>query len=273
MTKKSLIPIKRGADSSRHRLTTRLWHWINVLCLLTLLMSGLSIFNAHPRLYWGEYGANNDYAWLAIGSSSTEGYLRIGDIQFVTTGVLGNWRDKNGKVMTRAFPGWVTIPSYYSLADGRRWHFFFAWIFAISLTVFMIRSLWNRHIQRDLHIQRSEWALDVIWKDVKDHVLLRLRKGADTRDYNILQKLSYNSVIFILLPLMIFSGLAMSPAMDANWPFLTDIFWGRQSARSIHFISALFLVIFFLVHIIMVLLSGPFEQVWSMIAGGTRKQE
>lgn len=255
----------------RHRLTTRLWHWVNALCLLVLLMSGLMIFNAHPRLYWGEYGANDDYAWAAVGSSQTMGYVRLGETGIETTGFIGNWRDSNGKVQTWAFPGWATIPSYYSLAEGRRWHFFFAWIFSIGLTLFMIASLLNRHVQQDLHIRRSEWHPSRIWADIRNHFRLRFHEPDSINIYNILQKFSYSGVIFILLPLMIFTGLAMSPAMDANWPWLTDIFGGRQSARSIHFIGMFLMVLFFIVHMALLLLSGPFKQTWGMITGGERE--
>lgn len=252
----------------RHRLTTRLWHWINALCLLVLIMSGLTIFNAHPRLYWGEYGANDDYAWAAVGASQTAGYVRVGDAQIDTTGYIGNWRDAEGQVQTWAFPSWATIPSNYSLADGRRWHLFFAWVFSIGLTFYMVRSLWNRHFQRDIHVTRKEWKLKNIWSDIKSHGKLQFHDASGGQKYNIIQKFSYIGVIFIALPVMIFTGLAMSPAMDANWPILTDIFGGRQSARSIHFITMLLLIGFFFVHMAALLLAGPLSQTWAMITGG-----
>tara|TARA_R110000824_G_scaffold18426_5_gene73041 strand:- start:458 stop:1270 length:813 start_codon:yes stop_codon:yes gene_type:complete len=267
MPKDAIIPAQ-----PRHRLATRLWHWINALCLMVLLMSGLTIFNAHPRLYWGEYGANNDHAWMAVGSSDSMGYLRLGELRIETTGFLGNWQDRQGRTQKWAFPGWATIPSAYSLADGRRWHFFFAWIFSVGLALFMIVSLWNRHIQRDLHMRHKEWRPLRIWRSFRNHLSLQAIRHSAGEDYNSIQKLSYIGVIFILLPLMILTGLAMSPAMDANWPFLTDLFGGRQSARSLHFMTAFLLVLFFLVHMVMVLLSGPFRQTKSMIVGGKRKE-
>ena len=267
MQKQALI-----SSQSRHRPTTRIWHGINALCLLVLLMSGLTIFNAHPRLYWGEYGANNDHAWMAVGSSDRIGYLRLGELRVETTGVLGNWQDSEGRTQTWAFPGWATIPSYYSLADGRRWHFFFAWIFSLGLALFMIRSLWNRHIQQDLRMRREEWRPSNIWRSIRDHSRISVIRQSADRPYNIVQKLTYIAVIFILLPLMIVTGLTMSPAMDANWPFLTDLFGGRQSARSVHFIAAFLLVLFFLIHMLMVLLSGPLRQTRAMITGGRGRE-
>ena len=254
----------------RHRLPVRIWHWVNAVTLLVLLMSGLMIFNAHPRLYWGEYGANPDYAWLAIGSGPDMGFLRIGETRIDTTGVLGRWTDAKGVEQTWAFPGWATIPTTYSLADGRRWHLLFAWILSIALTLYMLWTLFGGHLKKDLHVHRAEWSPRHIWQDIKDHVRLRFPRGEAAARYGILQKLSYIGVIFVALPLMIATGLTMSPGMNAAWPWLLDLFGGRQSARSIHFITACALVLFFLVHVAMVLLAGPVNELRSMITGWFR---
>lgn len=252
----------------RHRLSTRIWHWANALAATVMLMSGLMIFNAHPRLYWGEYGANADRAWLEIGSSRQgEGMLRIGSTVVETTGVLGVWTNPEGEIKRRAFPWWATIPSAYSLADARLWHLAFAWLLAVPLLVYLIWSLANRHLRRDLHITRAEWRLSHIWHEVKEHARLRFPTGAAALRYNVLQKLAYAFVLFLALPLLIFTGLAMSPGTDAWAPVVTQLFGGRQSARSIHFILAFALVGFFLVHIAMVLLAGPFNELRSMITG------
>ncbi len=254
----------------RHRLPTRIWHWLNAVTLLVLLMSGLMIFNAHPRLYWGQYGANPDYAWLAVGSTPKTGFLRIGEEKIETTGVLGRWTDAKGEQQTWAFPGWATIPTTYSLADGRRWHLLFAWILAISLTLYMLWSVFGGHLRKDLHVRRAEWSPRHIWQDVKAHARLRFPRGEAAARYHILQKLSYIGVIFVLLPLMIATGLTMSPGMNASAPWLLDLFGGRQSARSIHFLAAWALVAFFLVHIAMVLLAGPVNEIRSMVTGWFR---
>jgi thiosulfate reductase cytochrome b subunit len=256
----------------RHRWPTRLWHWTNAATLLILLMSGLMIFNAHPRLYWGQYGANADHAWLEIGSrgGGKTGFVRVAGVEVETTGVLGAWTDAEGRRQTWAFPGWATIPTNYSLADGRRWHLFFAWIFAAALTLYMLWSLIGGHIRRDLHIRRAEWSPRHIWHDIKDHARLRFPTGLAAARYNILQKFSYIGVIFILLPAMILTGLTMSPGMNAAAPWLLDLFGGRQSARSIHFIAAALLLAFFFVHIAMVLLAGPVNEVRSMLTGWFR---
>lgn len=261
----------RGGDVvKRHRLSTRLWHWMNAFTIFVMLMSGLMIFNAHPRLYWGQYGANYDRAWLTIGSRGDEGVITVGGYVFETTGVLGLWKDRAGAVKRRAFPWWATIPSNYSLADARIWHFFFAWVLVIATLGYWLISLINRHVQRDLLPRGSELGARHIWHDIKQHARLRFPAGAAAARYNILQKLAYLSVLFILFPTIILTGLTMSPAVNAGWPWLLDLFGGRQSARSIHFLCAFGLVGFILVHLLMVVLAGPYNEIRSMITGRYR---
>jgi Ni/Fe-hydrogenase b-type cytochrome subunit len=254
----------------RHRLSTRIWHWVNALTVFVLLMSGLMIFNAHPRLYWGKYGANYDSPWLQIGSTDTEGFLQLGSHRIETTGVLGRWKDSEGNIQTRAFPHWATIPSYYSLAGARRWHLAFAWVLAIGLIGFLVVSAINRHAWRDLRPTREELKPSHIWHDIKSHARLRFPTGEAALRYNILQKLSYVGIIFVALPLVILTGLTMSPSMDAAWPWLLDLFGGRQSARSIHFLCAFAILGFIVVHLVMVVLAGPINEVRSMITGRYR---
>ena len=261
----------RGGDLvDRHRLSTRLWHWINAFTIFVMLMSGLMIFNAHPRLYWGEYGANYDRAWLQIGSVGDRGVLVLGREKITTTGVLGLWKDPQGAVQRRAFPWWATIPSSYSLADARLWHFFFGWVLVITGLGYWLVSLLNRHIQRDLLPRLDELRPRHVWHDIRQHARLRFPTGLAALRYNILQKLAYLSVLFALLPLIVLTGLTMSPAVDAAWPWLLDLFGGRQSARSIHFLCAIGLVLFILVHLLMVLLAGPYNEIRSMITGRFR---
>lgn len=260
-----------GERVRRHRLSTRLWHWINAAALVILLMSGLGIFNAHPRLYWGEYGAEADPAWLEIGSASNgRGYLAIGDVAIPTTGVLGVWSDPEGTVKRRAFPWWATIPSHYSLADARAWHLAFAWVMSLGLIVYLLWSALNGHLWNDLILRRKELRPRRILREFVDHARLRFPAGTAALSYSSLQKLAYCTVLLLLLPMMVLTGLAMSPGMDAAWPWLTGIWSGRQSARSVHFLCALGLAGFVLVHIIMVMLAGPLNRLRAMITGTYR---
>ncbi|WP_088306697.1 cytochrome b/b6 domain-containing protein [Novosphingobium sp. B 225] len=230
----------------RHAWPTRLWHWLNAVTVTVLLMSGLMIFNAHPRLYWGHYGADArghpDPAWL--------------DLAHVNGGI--------------PFPGWITIPSYYSLADARLWHFAFAWVLVTALTLYLLWSLLRGHLRRDLAPRLAELHPAHLWHHIMEHARLRFPTGAAALHYNVLQKLAYGSVLFVLLPVVILTGLTMSPALDAGWPWLVELFGGRQSARSIHFLCAAGLVLFFLVHIVMVVLAGPINEVRSMLTGWYR---
>jgi thiosulfate reductase cytochrome b subunit len=184
--------------------------------------------------------------------------------------VLGRWTDGKGDVQNRAFPGWATIPSSYDLAGARRWHLAFAWLLSFGLLFFMIRAFWKGHAQRDLRPGLDELKPRHLWRDIKDHARLRFPTGEAALRYNTLQKISYFSVVFILLPLIIFSGLGMSPAMDAAWPWIVDVLGGRQSARSIHFIAAFLLLAFTILHLILVVLAGPVNEVRSMITGWFR---
>lgn len=257
-----------GALVKRHTLSTRLWHWVNALTVFVMLMSGLMILNAHPRLYWGQDGFSPDQAWLEIGSTRNAGFLRIGTVRIETTGVLG-YREQGGAINRRAFPGWMTIPSYYSLSAGRRWHLAFAWVLAIGLIAYWLASLRNRHA-RDLIPRRADLSPRHLWHDLKQHARLRFPKGEAALRYNSLQKLSYFTVIFVLLPVLILTGLGMSPGMNAAWGWIVDLTGGRQSARSIHFISAMLIAVFILVHLVMVVLAGPFNEIRSMITGWFR---
>ncbi|QEN85862.1 hypothetical protein FZC33_06450 [Labrys sp. KNU-23] len=254
----------------RHSLSTRLTHWLNALCLSFLLLSGLQIFNAHPELYWGHYGADGDRAVLTIGSEGqgdeARGFVRVGGVQFVTTGVLGV-SDVEGERASRAFPAWATIPSFQDLAAGRRWHFFFAWLFLINGIFYLGFSVLSGHFRRDLAPAIRELSPRHLWHEVLDHARLRFPEGEDAKRYNVLQKLTYLVVIVVLLPLMVLTGLTMSPGIDAAFPALVDVFGGRQSARTIHFITASLLVVFVVVHIVMVVLSGAWNNVRSMITG------
>lgn len=254
----------------RHSLAVRLTHWVNVLCLTFLLLSGLQIFMAHPALYWGQYGANNDPSVLSIGAerdgNALRGVTRVGGLSFTTTGVLGV-SDVDGVQRARTFPDWLTLPSYRDLATGRRWHFFFAWLLVINGFIYLLYGLFAGHFRRDLLPEGRELTPSHLGHEIADHARLRFPKGEAARRYNSLQKLAYLAVIFVLLPLMVATGLTMSPGMDAALPWLVDVFGGRQSARTLHFVAATLLVAFVIVHLAMVVLSGPFNNLRSMITG------
>jgi thiosulfate reductase cytochrome b subunit len=247
----------------RHRLPVRLWHGLNALAMIVLLMSGLMILNAHPRLYWGLYGANQETPWLEI----VPGHLRIGDWTIPTPGLLGV-TPPGGRYV--AFPPLVTIPSHYNLAAARQWHLAFAWLLVVPGLLFFGWGLAARHFARDLAPRRRELHPRHFGQDLLNHARLRFPSGDAARHYNILQKLAYCGVLFALLPGVILTGLTMSPAIDAAWPWLPHLFGGRPSARSIHFLCATGLALFLLVHVVMVVLAGPFNEIRSIVTGRYR---
>jgi thiosulfate reductase cytochrome b subunit len=253
----------------RHSGVTRLTHWINVLALSLLLMSGLQIFNAHPALYWGAK-STFERPWLSIGAvergGQPVGVTRLAGRTFETTGLLG-WSGKPGAASPRAFPAWATVPSWRDLASGRRWHFFFAWLFVTNGLIYLAWSLIGGHIRRDLWPTRAQLRLRHVLHEIVTHAQLKFPKGEEARSYNVLQKLSYLAVALLLLPLMVATGLTMSPGFDAAAPWLLDLFGGRQSARSIHFVCASLIVLFVIVHLVMVVASGLWNNIRSMITG------
>jgi thiosulfate reductase cytochrome b subunit len=230
----------------------------------------MQIFNAHPMLHWGIKGDEADPFILSIYAEEQLdgppiGWTQIGNTKFNTTGWLGVFRDRDGFPSGRAFPWWLTLPSYQDLAEGRRWHFFFAWMFAINGLIYLLYGFFARHFQRDLAPSRTD--LRSIGRSILDHLKLKHARGEQAKRYNVLQKLTYLIVVFVLLPLMLLTGLTMSPGVDSAAPWLLEIFGGRQSARTIHFISATLIVLFIFIHIVEVLLSGVFNELRSMITG------
>ena len=219
----------------RHPLPVRITHWMNALCLLVLVLSGLQILNAHPALYWGNDSTFSN-PFVAFGSGQGP-----------------------------AFPAWATLPGWQDLAAGRRWHFFFAWLFVFNGLLYVIYALTSRRVDKVLAPTGAQ--LRHIGGSIREHLRLRFPHGEEARSYNVLQKLSYLAVLFGLLPLMVATGLTMSPGMDARLHFLVEVFGGRQSARTLHFLTASTLVLFFIVHIIAVVAAGPLTELRSIITG------
>lgn len=216
----------------KHALSTRLWHWTNLVCVVVLFMSGLNISNAHRRLYWGDWGFDASQAWLEV----------------------------------PRFPGWMTIPGHYNLALARDWHILMAWPFALGLLFMWVAMLLNRHFARDIATRREEWRPAAIRADIVQHLKLDFSHHAGK--FNFLQKLAYGAVLGIFLPMMVFTGIAISPGMGPTFGWLIELLGGRQSARSLHFIFAFATCGFFFIHIALVLVSGPVRQLRDMITGG-----
>jgi Ni/Fe-hydrogenase b-type cytochrome subunit len=254
----------------RHKLPIRIMHWINVLCFIVLLMSGLNIFNAHPALYIGKSSYNGYAPILKLKSVQNNngelvGITNVFGFEINTTGFLGASMGPNNKLIQKGFPSWMTIPSSRWLAMARHWHFFFAWLFVINGFCYLSYSFLSKHVQKELLVTPKDRAS--FWQSVKDHIRLKHPSGKDAIPYNVLQKLAYLSVIFILLPLIILMGMAMSPFLNSLLPGWVDLFGGRQTARTIHFIVAWLLVAFVFIHVFEVIITGLWNNLRSMITG------
>ena len=271
----STLAAARSAQEAlyyRHTLAVRVMHWINVVALTVLFMSGLQIFNAHPALYWGKSSYTGRPPLLEIGvkdggERGVMGVTRVFGREFDTTGVLGLSRD-GGEPYAQAFPGWIAIPAHQWLSMARSWHFFFAWVFVINGLCYLVYSIASRHLARDLAPTGGE--LESIGQSIRDHLRFRHPTGEAAKRYNVLQKLAYLVVIFVLLPLVVLMGLAMSPRLDAVFTGWVDLFGGRQSARTIHFVVAWLLVAFVAIHVFQVVVTGLWNNLRSMITGRYR---
>jgi len=267
----------KGPLIYRQSIFTRVTHWVWVVCLFFLLCSGLNIFNAHPTLYIGKQSGfpnlqtgsqHLDNAWLDIGAVNTpdgpRGQTTLLGHSFDTTGLGLGMSGDPANPEFRGFPGWLTVPSYYDLGTSRVVHFFFAWILVATLAVWLVASAFNRHIA-EIPPGPRDWRQ--LPRDVLNHLRLRFEHR---RQYNVLQKIAYSVVLFILFPLIMLTGMSMSPGLNAALPWLVELFGGRQTARSIHFLTMNALVLFFIIHIVMVLLAGPFNELRQMITGRYR---
>jgi len=254
-------------------LPVRVMHWVNVAALTIMFMSGLQIFNAHAELNWGKSSYDGTPPVLTISSRQNAqgeitGYTRVFGHEFDTTGVLGASKASNGRWVHAAFPSWLTIPNYKWLSMARAWHFFFAWVFVVNGLAFVLYAIFSRHLARDLTPTGAD--LKGIGASIRDHLRFRHPAGEEAKRYNVLQKLAYLVIIFVLLPLVILMGLAMSPWLNSLFTGWVDIFGGRQAARTIHFVVAWLLVAFVLIHVFEVIITGLWNNLRSMITGRYR---
>jgi thiosulfate reductase cytochrome b subunit len=216
----------------RHSIATRVTHWAGFIAILVLVMSGLQIFNAAPYLDASdksnparrvlEIGADQ-----APGGAPATGFLRLGGLKITTTHLLGVTDDGQGGESERAFPGWITFPGYQDLADGRRWHLFFAWVMTVCGAAYLIAGAFRKDLA--LIILRPSDLPKMLPMQL---YYLKLRKEPpDHGKYNPLQKAGYTVVLFGLSPFLVLTGLALSPGVDAIAHPLTWVLGGRQFAR------------------------------------------
>jgi thiosulfate reductase cytochrome b subunit len=253
----------------RHSAVTRLTHWVHFFAFLALVSSGLQIFNAAPYLDASDK-SDPSHRVLEIGSPAQgQGAVMLFGHTFSTTGWLGWGDDGMGGRTARAFPAWITIPAYQDLADGRRWHFFFAWIFLLCGGMYVISGAARRDFAQ--LVLRPSSIPKLIPMQL---YYLKLRKEPPPYDkYNPLQQAAYTLVIFVIAPLLVLTGLALSPGFDAWFPWLTHLFGGRQFARLWHFVLMLVLIGFFATHLVLVLTTGFLNNMRGILTGWEKLHE
>lgn len=234
MAQSAAVPIgalqgTMARDTARHSTFVRVTHWISALSFLLLVLSGVAILLAHPRLYWGETG-----------------------------GVGG--------------PSLIDLPLPFVLevpirGPGRYLHFLAAWVTVFTGLVYVGIGLAKRHFGRNVLPSRGELTFRAIGAVIAGHLRFKRSTDDDLARYNVLQRLSYSAVVFVLSPLMIWTGLAMSPAVTSVFPFTVTAFGGQQSARTMHFFVGCALVLFLVVHVALVWQTGFKSRMRAMITG------
>ena len=217
----------------------RVTHWITAVAFLALLVTGIEVLISHPRFYWGE-----------TGNVLTPPLFKI---------PIPSSRD--------------TVPTGYGyvLPDQNGWsrylHFQSAWLAMLTGFVYLIWGLLGGHFRRDLVPARADLSGRGLWSVIAQHLRLHPAKAEDASTYNMLQRLTYLAVIFVLFPLIIWTGLAMSPAFVSVVPAAVSVLGGEQSARTIHFFVTIFLTLFLFLHVIMICISGVRSRMRAMITG------
>jgi thiosulfate reductase cytochrome b subunit len=242
-------------SKTAHTRWVRVSHWIVTLSFLTLAFTGVVILMAHPRLYWGEVGNNLTPALIELPISRNHRH--------------GGWEKSRPLFQDAAAP--VTANRTYSIFNqngwGRSLHFLAAWFLALSGAIYLLAGIFTGHFRRHLTPRLSELRFELFWREVRDHMRLRIRAATGGPQYGLLQKSAYFAVVFLALPLSVLTGLAMSPAITAAFPFLSRLFGGFQTARTIHFFAFVALMLFLLAHMAMIVKSGFRRQMRAMTIG------
>lgn len=226
-------------STPRHSAVVRVTHWITTFCFFALLVSGVELIISHPRFYWGEVGNVNTPSLFDLPIPAS----RVA----VKTGYAFVLPDQNG---------W-----------SRYLHFQTAWVAVFTGLFYAIHGLVTRHFRKSLLPAQADLSWRTLSRQILNHLRFKPPGESEAWSYNVLQRLTYLIVIFVLFPLMIWTGLAMSPAFTSAFPATVNVFGGHQSARTIHFFLTVFLVLFLLVHIAMICLAGFRSRMRAMITG------
>jgi thiosulfate reductase cytochrome b subunit len=245
----------RTAGHAGHTRWVRISHWILAASVVTLAVSGFVILMAHPRLYWGSVG--NDLTPALIELPISRNYQH------------GGWAPSVSFFAGSKSP--VSAARIFDIFNQNGWarslHFLAAWFLVVTAALYVIAGVMTGHIRRSLLPSTDELRPRLLWQDLLGHLRLQFHSTASGPPYGLLQKCTYTGVVFLALPLAILTGLAMSPAVNAAYPFVQAVWGGSQSARTIHFFTFGALLLFLLVHVLMVIMSGFKRHVRAMTLG------
>ena len=249
------LEVSEGLAGDGHTRWVRISHWIVAMSVLTLAVTGFVILMAHPRLYWGAVG--NDLTPAVLELPISRNYHH------------GGWQAGTPFFLGAGSP--VSSVRTYDILNENSWgrslHFLAAWFFVVTGAVYVIAGIFTGHFRRHLLPRASELTPRLLWQDLIGHLRLQIQPARGGPPYGLLQKCAYCGVVFLALPMMIITGLAMSPTITAAYPFLSDMFGGSQSARTIHFFLFAVLILFLIVHVMMVIMSGFKRQLRAMTVG------
>lgn len=245
----------RELSRTGHTRWIRMCHWIMALSVLTLAFSGFFILMAHPRLYWGAVG--NDLTPALLELPISRNYRHSG------------WEPSTPFYADAGSP--VSAVRTYDILNENSWgrslHFLAAWFLVMTAAVYILSGVFTGHARRHLVPRVGELTPRLLWQDLIGHLRLNIQPTTGGPPYGLLQKCAYFAVVFVALPLMIFTGLAMSPTIAAAYPILRDVFGETQSLRTIHFFVFVVLILFLIVHVLMVIMSGFTRQLRAMTIG------
>jgi thiosulfate reductase cytochrome b subunit len=250
-----LAPTIHARAVDRHARWVRVSHAIVTISTLTLAFSGFVILMAHPRLYWGEAG--NDLTPALIELPISRNYRH------------GGWDQPTPLFQNAEAP--ISANRTYDIFNqngwGRSLHFLAAWWLTLPGAVYLLAGVFGGHFFSHMWPRAKELAPRLVWRDLLDHWHLHIPAASGGPHYGLLQKCAYSVVVFVAAPLMVMTGLAMSPAVTAAFPILLRLFGGYQSARTIHFFTFAALLLFVVVHVAMVVKSGFRRQVLAITVG------
>lgn len=249
------VGVVESSGTRAHPRWVRISHWILAASVLTLAVSGFVILMAHPRLYWGEAGNDLMPALIELPISPNYRHVEFEDRAPIL-------QDAAGPISANR-----TTDIFNQNGWGRSLHFLAAWFLVVPGLVYLLIGLFGGHFRAHIWPQSLELAPPLVWREALDHLRFRIRRTPDDPEYGLLQKFAYSFVVFVAAPLVVVTGLTMSPTVSAAFPFLLKLFGGFQSARTIHFVMFVTLLLFALVHVVMVIASGFRRQMRAMTIG------